>query len=184
LQRGPGLTDVLLGKVALRDALVPYSRGLRILQVGETELNPSEALGSQAMVDLLEQASELCEIVIIDSPPVLPVADPTVLAALVDATVVVARWGRTSLYAATAARQMLENVGAFVIGVVINAEGGGSKNNYYRHYSKRRLFGRSKATIEGGLVPASPREDRNRSVASNANAPEHVGAGSGASPRP
>lgn len=134
---GPGLTNVLLGKANLADVLVPWSRGLSILQVGTHSLNPSEALGSQAMVRVLEEAKQLADIVIIDAPPVLPVADPAVLAALVDGTIVVSRWGRTSIHAAEATRSMLDNVGADVIGVVFNAEGGGRSANYYRHYSTR-----------------------------------------------
>jgi receptor protein-tyrosine kinase len=137
LPDGAGLTDVLLGKVALSDALVAWSRGLSILQVGTHTLNPSEALGSQAMVQVLEEAKRIADIVIVDAPPVLPVADPTVLAALVDGTVIVCRWGRTSTHAAESTRSMLDNVGADVIGVVLNAEGGGRSANYYRHYSTR-----------------------------------------------
>jgi Mrp family chromosome partitioning ATPase len=60
-----------------------------------------------------------------------------VLAALVDGTVLVCRWHKTSLHAAAATRSMLDNVGADVIGVVLNAEGGGRSANYYRHYSTR-----------------------------------------------
>ncbi|HVV36786.1 MAG TPA: polysaccharide biosynthesis tyrosine autokinase [Acidimicrobiales bacterium] len=137
IEPGPGLTEVLLGKMPLEDALVPFSRGLSILQVGNYTLNPSEALGSQVMVKVLEEAKRLADIVIVDAPPILPVADPAVLAALVDGTVIVCRWHRTSLHAAGSTRSMLDNVGADVIGVVLNAEGGGRSNNYYRHYSNR-----------------------------------------------
>ena len=162
---GPGLSNVLLGKLKLKDALIPWSRGLRILQIGTPGLNPSEALGSQAMVDVLNEAKSMADIVIIDAPPVLPVTDPTVLAALVDGTIVVCRWGRTTLHAADATRQTLENVGAEVIGVVINAEGGGRSANYYRHYSTRPAHRRRERETEAlpvaangsaGLLPAAP----------------------------
>ncbi|MDP1795158.1 MAG: polysaccharide biosynthesis tyrosine autokinase [Acidimicrobiales bacterium] len=162
---GKGLSNVLLGKVKLKDALIPWSRGLRILEVGTPGLNPSEALGSQAMVDVLNEAKSMADIVIIDAPPVLPVTDPTVLAALVDATIVVCRWGRTTLHAADATRQTLDNVGANVIGVVINAEGGGRSSNYYRHYSTRPAHRRTERETESivgsvngsaGLTPAAP----------------------------
>lgn len=146
LPESAGLSDVLLGKAKLRDALVPWSRGLRILEIGAPGLNPSEALGSQAMVDLLNEAKTMCDIVLVDAPPVLPVTDPTVLAALVDATVVVCRWGRTTLQAADATRQTLENVGANVIGVVLNAEGGGRSATYYRHYSTKPAHTRRSST--------------------------------------
>ncbi len=143
---GAGLSNVLLGKAKLEDALVAWSRTLRVLQVGTHTLNPSEALGSQAMVEVLDQAKALADIVIVDAPPVLPVADPAVLAALVDGTVMVCRWGRTSLHAAGSTRSMMENVGADIIGVVLNAEGGGRSANYYRHYSTRPAHRRSYGT--------------------------------------
>lgn len=162
---GAGLSNVLLGKLKLNDALVPWRRGLRILEVGTPGLNPSEALGSQAMVDVLNEAKSMADIVIIDAPPVLPVTDPAVLAALVDGTILVCRWGRTTLHAADATRQTLDNVGAEVIGVVLNAEGGGRASNYYRHYSTRPAHRRKSPEIESltdtvngsaGLAPAAP----------------------------
>jgi succinoglycan biosynthesis transport protein ExoP len=148
LPTGPGLTDVLLDKVKLPDALAAWSAGLSILQVGSYTLNPSEALGSPQMVQVLENAKKLADIVIVDAPPVLPVADPSVLAALVDGTVLVCRWGRTSLHAAESTRAVLENVGADVIGVVLNAEGGGRSASYYRHYSTRPQHRRDGAQPE------------------------------------
>jgi receptor protein-tyrosine kinase len=157
LESGKGLTDVLLGKATLSEALVPWSRGLSILQVGTYTLNPSEALGSQAMVKVLEEAKRVADIVIVDAPPTLPVADPAVLAALVDGTVLVCRWHKTSLHAASATRSMLDNVGADVIGVVLNAEGGGRSANYYRHYSTRpqhRRAERPPATPLANQTPA------------------------------
>ncbi len=150
----PGLSNVLLGKVKLRDALTSWGRGLSVLAVGSSGLNPSEALGSNAMKALLAEAKAIADIVIIDAPPVLPVTDPAVLSALVDGTVIVARWGRTSLHAAVATRQTLENVGAEIVGVVLNAEGGGRSSNYYRHYSARPAHRRrDRDGDENGLLP-------------------------------
>jgi capsular exopolysaccharide synthesis family protein len=158
LKQGPGLTNVLMGKAKLSDALIPWSRGLSVLQVGTHSLNPSEALGSKAMVDVLNEAKQIADIVIVDAPPVLPVADPAVLAALVDGTVVVSRWGKTSIHAAEVCRQMLDNVGANVIGVVFNAEGGGRSANYYRHYSTRPQHRRSTSNGANGAALSTPAE--------------------------
>jgi len=163
--QAPGLSNVLLGKVKLRDALTPWGRGLSILATGSSGLNPSEALGSRAMQTLLAEAKTMADVVILDAPPVLPVTDPAVLAALVDGTVVVARWGRTSLHAAVATRQTLENVGAEVVGVVLNGEGGGRSANYYRHYSSRPRYSRNR---EPDVDPILPRADE---VAAPVDAP-------------
>ncbi|MBA2609557.1 MAG: polysaccharide biosynthesis tyrosine autokinase [Actinobacteria bacterium] len=190
LKKGPGLSNVLLGKVKLNDALVSWSRGLRILGIGTPGLNPSEALGSQAMVDVLNEAKSMADMVIVDAPPVLPVTDPTVLAALVDATLVVCRWGRTTLHAADATRATLDNVGANVIGVVLNAEGGGRSANYYRHYSTRPAHRRrDQPPVEGaskppgsngstGLAPAAPNASARSTPADVRALPTRPAAGS------
>lgn len=151
LPEGPGLADVLLGKISLGAALAPFGHGLRILRTGLAQVNPSEALGSQAMADLLEEAMGAADFVIIDAPPTLPVADAAVLAAVVDGTVIVCRWGKTTLHAADATRQSLVNVGANIVGVVLNAEGGGPSSNYYRHYSDKGSKRRRRGEME--LVP-------------------------------
>ena len=139
VEAGPGLTDVLLGRATLRSALTPWSGTLSILQTGPTVVYPSEALGSTAMVQLLKEAAAIADIVIIDAPPVLPVTDPVVLAAFVDGTIMVCRWGRTSFHAAEATRLAMDRTqgGSEIVGVVLNAEGGGRSSNYYRHYSTR-----------------------------------------------
>jgi tyrosine-protein kinase len=140
VEAGLGLADVLLGRATLQQALVPWSGTLSILQTGPTVVYPSEALGSAAMVKLLHEAAAMADVVIIDAPPVLPVTDPVVLASLVDGTIIVCRWGRTSLHAAEATQLAMENTqggGSDVVGVVLNAEGGGRRSNYYRHYSTR-----------------------------------------------
>jgi receptor protein-tyrosine kinase len=139
LEEGPGLTSVLLGRTSLADALTKISGTLSVLQAGPSLVYPSEALGSTAMVALLKEASTVADVVILDAPPVLPVTDPVVLASLVDGTIMVCRWGRTSFHAAEATRLALEGTrgASEVVGVVLNAEGGGRSSNYYRHYSSR-----------------------------------------------
>jgi Mrp family chromosome partitioning ATPase len=91
------------------------------------------------MIKLLQEARAIADVVIIDAPPVLPVTDPVVLASLVDGTILVCRWGKTSFHAAQATRLALEGTrgASYVVGVVLNAEGGGRSSNYYRHYSTR-----------------------------------------------
>jgi capsular exopolysaccharide synthesis family protein len=155
---GLGLSDVLLGRATLQEALVPWSGTLSILQTGPTVVYPSEALGSTAMVSVLKQAAEIADVVIIDAPPVLPVTDPVVLAAFVDGTILVCRWGRTSMHAAEATRLAMERTqgGSDVVGVVLNAEGGGRRSNYYRHYSTRPAQARRSREPKAPAPPSSP----------------------------
>jgi len=156
LPEGPGLTSVLLGRTSLAEALTPFSPTLSILQAGPSLVYPSEALGSTAMVAVLKEASSAADVVILDAPPVLPVTDPVVLAALVDGTIMVSRWGRTSFHAAEATRLAMENTrgAADVVGVVLNAEGGGRSSNYYRHYSSRAP--RARGRTQNGAAASSP----------------------------
>jgi capsular exopolysaccharide synthesis family protein len=163
LPEGPGLSDVLLGKVTLDSALAPFGTGLRILRTGLAQVNPSEALGSTAMANLLEQTMQIADFVIVDAPPTLPVADPQVLSAICDATIIVARWGKTTLHAAEATRQSLANVGANVLGVVLNAEGGGPSANYYRHYSDKGSRRRRRGDVE--MVPGGHHEPQHMAEA-------------------
>lgn len=127
-----GLSEVLAGQVELDDAIQevgPY--GLLILPAGRTPPNPSELLGSERMRLLLEELSRHCT-VLIDAPPVLPVTDSTLLSTSVDGTVLVVRHGKTRREHVEVARDMLANVNATVLGVVLNrvpAKGVGS--SYY-----------------------------------------------------
>ena len=91
----PGLTDVLIGRTDLDSALTG-GRRLSVLSPGALPPNPTELLGSQAMVDLMEQLHGRFERVIVDSPPCLPCADASVLAPLCGATLLVVHMGSTT----------------------------------------------------------------------------------------
>lgn len=94
---GPGLAGVLAGWAPLDEALrtVETAR-LAILPGGSTPENPSELLGSARMAELLKELGQLFEVVLVDSPPVLPVTDPLVLAVNATGVVLVVRLGETS----------------------------------------------------------------------------------------
>ena len=74
--------------------------------------NPSEVLGSQFMSHLLEELSDRFDVVVIDTPPILPVTDAVALATLVDGVLLVARHGTTHRGPAAEARRRLDAVGA------------------------------------------------------------------------
>ena len=127
----PGLTEVIATKVDLDDALRPWRDHLRVLPPGALPSNPSELLGSQAMADLLERLAGLADVVILDAPPLLPVTDAVLLGALVDAVIVVAQWSKTSATSLEDARLALDNVGATVLGAVLNGVRGRRARHYY-----------------------------------------------------
>ena len=137
---GPGLTDVLIGEVRLEDALVLRDDSrFAILPAGMVPTNPSEALGSSTMKEILGRLSEEFEFVIVDTPPVIPVTDALVLAPWVDGLVLVARLGETTPDRLERAQAATERVHAKVFGIVANNAGKGSDSDYsYTYKSKRK----------------------------------------------
>lgn len=129
LPRTPGLSGVLSGHVDPDTALVHQDDNLWVMTAGDAVANPAELLGSEGLVALLERLSEF-DVVIFDVPPVLSVTDAVVLAAHVDAVVLVARHGKTDRAAAAEARRRLDAVGAQVVGFVLNAVPRGEVNQF------------------------------------------------------
>ena len=116
-----GFTTVLVGQRQLDDVLQPIAMQgwLRVLATGPRPTNPSELLASGHLSRLLADLEERCDLVIIDSPPVLPYTDAAVIASLVDTTVVVASAGQSKLTPVLRALRRLRVVEAKVAGVVI-----------------------------------------------------------------
>lgn len=121
LQSGAGLTDLLSGAVDLQDVMQDWDQDqrLHVLGAGRVPPNPSELLGSLAMKRLLADLSKEA-VVIVDSPPLLPVTDASVLANHADGVLVVARAGKTSIEDLKKATERLERVNGHVLGVVLN----------------------------------------------------------------
>lgn len=120
LEGAVGLTDVLIGRAELDDVLQPWGRGtLSVLPAGRVPPNPSELLGSKAMVSLLETLSSRFDYVLIDAPPLLPVTDAAVLSKLVSGALVVTAAGRTGRGELESALRTMEHIGSRVLGVVL-----------------------------------------------------------------
>jgi capsular exopolysaccharide synthesis family protein len=95
--RQPGLTDVLRGEAKLEDVVVPVKEsGAFVIPAGKAVRDPADLLASEAMAQLLSRLTGAYELVIVDSPPVMSVADACGLAGLVEHTLFVVRWGRTA----------------------------------------------------------------------------------------
>jgi receptor protein-tyrosine kinase len=115
-----GLTNVLLGKVTIDVAIQEHASGLEVLASGTTPPNSAELLQSDAMEKLLEDLRQHYEMIIIDSPPLLPVTDAAVLASRSDGAVVVLRHGQTTKEQWRQAQGRLDQVDAVLQGVVLN----------------------------------------------------------------
>jgi non-specific protein-tyrosine kinase len=135
LKNDVGLTSVLLGDTPLEMALqeVPDCPGLHLLASGPKPPNPSELLGNPKTRKLLESLAEAADIVLIDSPPLLPVTDPTVLAGLVDAVVLVVSMGTSTQSGVVAALENLARVDAPLVGVILNRVPQEDSYTYYRY---------------------------------------------------
>jgi capsular exopolysaccharide synthesis family protein len=135
-----GLSGVLTGKTTLENAIRRTStEHLEILCCGPLPTNPAELLDSPAMGNLLRALSAKYDQIIIDSPPVVLVTDACILATMCDATVLVIRAEKSTTRMSRHARDALANVGANLLGTVINcAPRGGEGYGYYSGYGYYR----------------------------------------------
>ena len=137
--RTEGLTNVLVGKISLDEGIKPTKiDNLYLLCSGTLPPNPSELLASNAMGQLLQQASARFDILLFDSPPVIAVTDAAVLATKLDGVVLVIKSGETNKDAIFRSRILLENVNAKIFGVLVNGVNidnmYGSNYYYYQYY--------------------------------------------------
>jgi non-specific protein-tyrosine kinase len=93
---------------------------LKVLTSGPVPPNPAEILGSQRMQELLASLRGSAEYVLIDTPPIIAVTDAAVLAPRVDGVLLVVNAGKTRRDLAVKARDMLKQVNAPILGVVLN----------------------------------------------------------------
>jgi receptor protein-tyrosine kinase len=118
---GVGLTNVLSGTADLGDVLQRHGeRSLSVIASGPTPPNPGELLASSHMLRLIQELRDTNDFVLLDAPPVLPVADASGLAVLVDGVVLVVRYGKTRRDQVVQTAATLKQVGATTFGVVLN----------------------------------------------------------------
>jgi non-specific protein-tyrosine kinase len=137
LENREGLTTLLLSDEPCLNGHLQQTavENLRVLSTGPLPPNPSELLGSHRMTALVERLKEEADVVLFDSPPSLAVTDASVLAAQTDGVVLVAQWGRTRRSYAEQTSARLRQVGANLVGVVLNQLRPGRGRYYYYYYS-------------------------------------------------
>lgn len=139
--RQPGLTDVVAGKVSLDRAIQKnVAENLDFISTGMLPPNPAELLLNERMLQLLDTFSEHYDLVLIDTPPVLAVADTGVLAARCGTVFLVTRFERTTIGEVTESVKQLRQSNVDVKGVIFNGldpnayrYGYGSKYGRYRY---------------------------------------------------
>ncbi|MDQ1364285.1 MAG: tyrosine-protein kinase [Acidimicrobiaceae bacterium] len=134
-----GLTTVVERREALADSTqrIGDADNVHLLAAGPSPLKPSELLASGRTEEVLRDLAEQFDIVLVDSPPVLPVTDASVLAGRVDGVLLVARTGVTKKRALARSVELLQQVGAPVLGLVIN----GAEDEVRYGYSSRYYGG-------------------------------------------
>jgi capsular exopolysaccharide synthesis family protein len=147
-----GLTSVLLGQQTLEQTLVsvPGFGQLTLLPAGPIPPNPAELLNSARLQEILTRLRHHYDLVLIDSPPILPVTDPAILARHADAILILAAAGQTGRADLHRAAEKLDQAGAKVLGIVLNKVTKHTERNYGYTYSYQPY----KTTTPPALQPA------------------------------
>ncbi|WP_050922978.1 polysaccharide biosynthesis tyrosine autokinase [Vibrio harveyi] len=117
-----GLSDFLSGKISQDMVIKPTKvENLDVITRGQVPPNPSELLMHPRFVEFVEKASQEYDLVIIDTPPVLAVTDPSIVGAIAGTTLIVARFNQTTSKELEVARSRFEQSGVEVKGVILNA---------------------------------------------------------------
>jgi receptor protein-tyrosine kinase len=136
IDRGPGITDYLLGQAPLHKVIKRIAgTNLYIMPAGQAVINPLELLNLREVKHLMDRLPSLFQWVIMDSPPLLFAADANLLGTMSHGTLLVVRIGHTTIDSVTRATQSLCNNN--VLGIVVNGARRGelySKYTYYHSY--------------------------------------------------
>jgi protein-tyrosine kinase len=136
IDRSPGITDYLLGKVPLHKVIKRLAgTNLYIMPAGEAVINPLELLNLREVKVMVDRLPSLFNWIVLDSPPLLFAADASLLSTLCHGTLLVVRIGHTTIDSVTRAMQSLCNNN--VLGIVVNGARRGelySKYTYYHSY--------------------------------------------------
>lgn len=126
-----GLSEVLIEKETLDNAIQEYNPNLCVLTSGKIPPNPAEMINSNSMNNLLQELKDEYDFIIIDSPPLENVTDGQILSAKVDGTILVIKAGESKMDAVKEAKNLLNKVGANIIGIVMNQVRKNKKDYYY-----------------------------------------------------
>lgn len=130
-----GLSQTLLQEQSVGSLMKATEyQGLRVLTSGPVPPNPDVALDPRAVGALVSELTQLFDLILIDGPPALLVADTSLIAPLFDGVVVVARYGQTPWASLRRIVSLLGSVNANVIGTVLNGFEVDNHNHYYHEY--------------------------------------------------
>jgi non-specific protein-tyrosine kinase len=122
LRNDNGLTTLVAGKGTASAVLqgVNDAPGLQVLTSGPLPVSPSQVLAARQLDEIMAELAEQADLVLIDAPPAVGMADASVLATKVDGVLLVLNAGQTKRDNARRAKEALEKVNAHIVGVVLN----------------------------------------------------------------
>ena len=136
---GDGLSTILSTELTEAEILkvIKLDEGtkLNLLTSGPIPPNPAELIGSEQMANLLKLLSQHFTHIVVDSPPITSFTDGVLIASMVDGVILVVHAGKSSRQVVRRARQLLQDVGAKIFGVVLNNVNLRSQDNYYYYQS-------------------------------------------------
>ncbi len=141
-----GLTDVLVNNANLKDVVIAIKETLLMIPAGRIAPNPSELLNSNAMELLIEELSENCDYIILDTAPVEAVADAQILSAKADGTLVVIKAGATKISVIQDTLNLLNKVRGKIIGIALNATEEERMSMIYQYYDEDKKKKRHKVS--------------------------------------
>lgn len=116
-----GLTNILIKQLEVQEVIQEVEGiGLHVISTGPLPPNPAELLGSHEMIELLEYGTHQYDLVLIDVPPILSLSDGQVIARHIEGALLVVRSNKVPKDNVKKAKQLLEHVGANIIGTIIN----------------------------------------------------------------
>ena len=126
-----GLTTVLVGSIGIDEAVLTHSSGVNVLTAGDEAPNPAQLLASASMRELVGHFREKFDVVIIDTAPLLSVADATIMSQYVDSTIVVVNSRKTRRTQLERCVDALHAVKADLAGFVLNNVRPDKRDGYY-----------------------------------------------------
>jgi protein-tyrosine kinase len=127
-----GLSHVLMKQVTAKESIQHVANeGIHVMTAGRIPPNPSELLHSPQMGKILELVKNQYDMILIDTPPLLPVTDAQVLSRQADGVLLVVSSGKVSGEHVKRAKNLLEHVGAYMVGIVLNNKKVSVSHYYY-----------------------------------------------------
>lgn len=131
LDNAVGLTSVLTNRATLDQAIQRWDAGLDVLGSGPIPPNPSELLSSKYMADIQKHLTFKYDLVLIDTPPVLPVSDATAIASMADGVLLICRHGSTTRNEVSTAVESFNVLSIPIVGSVLSMAPDLSSSTYY-----------------------------------------------------